>query len=177
MDDGKNGDGKNKDFREEMQRVGSLVQEIELIADPAIKASTKELVQLLMDLHGAAFDKMLGILADSGEPGMELIDRLGRDPLVSSLLILYGLHPEEFETRVVKSVERMRPQLRKQGCEIELLGMADGVIRVHIETGSHSWARLGRRCRPASREPFTMLRRTWLPCRLKAWKKSPRQVL
>ncbi len=54
------------------------------------------------------------------------------------MLILYGLHPEDLETRVVKAVDRIRPQLRKQGCEVELLGVNDGVIRVRVETGSHT---------------------------------------
>lgn len=127
-----------KDFRGDIQRIGGLVQELESIADPAVRSATKEFVQLLMDLHGAALEKALEIVAEGGEPGMNIIDRLGRDSLVSSVLILYGLHPEDLETRVVKAVDRVRPQLRKQGCEIELLGVNDGAIRLHVETGSHT---------------------------------------
>ena len=127
-----------KDFREEMQRIGGLVQEIEAIADPAVRAATKGLVQSLMDLHGAALEKALDIVAETGEMGLEIIDRLGRDSLVSSVLILYGLHPEDLETRVTKAVERVRPQLRKQGCEVELLGVNDGAIQLRVETGSHT---------------------------------------
>jgi Fe-S cluster biogenesis protein NfuA len=126
------------DFREDIQRIGGLVQEIELIADPAVRATTKNLVQSLMDLHGAAIEKALEIVADSGEPGMNIIDRMGRDSLVSSLLILYGLHPEPIETRVMKAVDKVRNQLRKQGCELELLGVNDGAIRLRVETGSHT---------------------------------------
>jgi Fe-S cluster biogenesis protein NfuA len=128
----------SRDFREDIQRIGGLVQQIESIADPAVRATTKNLVQSLMDLHGAALEKALDIVADAGEPGMNIIDRLGRDSLVSSVLILYGLHPEDFETRVVKAVDKVRPQLRKQGCEVELLGVNDGAIRLRVETGSHT---------------------------------------
>ena len=128
----------SKDFREDIQRIGGLVQEIESIADPAARAATKGLVQSLMDLHGAALEKTLDIVADAGEPGMNIIDRLGRDSLVSSVLILYGLHPEDLETRVVKAVNKVRPQLRKQGCEVELLGVNDGAVRLRVETGSHT---------------------------------------
>src|SRR6185437_10230976 len=103
-----------------MQRIGGLVQEIDAIADPAVQAATKGLVQSLMDLHGAALEKALDIVADAGEPGLGIIDRMGRDALVRSVLILYGLQPEDIETRVVKAVDRVRPQLRKQGCEVEL---------------------------------------------------------
>jgi Fe-S cluster biogenesis protein NfuA len=128
----------SKDFREDMERIGGLVQEIESIADPAVRAAAKNLMQLLMDLHGAALEKTLDIVAEAGVPGMNIIDRLGRDSLVSSVLILYGLHPEDLETRVVKAVDRVRPQLRKQGCEVELLGVSDGAIQLRVETGSHT---------------------------------------
>jgi len=127
-----------KDFREDIERIGGLVQEIESIADPAVRAATKNLVQSLMDLHGAALEKALDIVAEAGEPGMSIIDRLGRDSLVSSVLILYGLHPEDIETRVAKAVDRVRPQLRKQGCEVELLSVTDGAIRLRVETSSHT---------------------------------------
>lgn len=127
-----------KGFREDIQRIGGLVQEIESIADPAVRAAAKNLVQSLMDLHGAALEKALDIVADAGETGMNIIERLGRDSLVSSVLILYGLHPEDIETRVTRAVDRVRPQLRKQGCEIELLSAAGGAIRLHVETGSHT---------------------------------------
>lgn len=127
-----------KDFRGDIQRIGELVQEVESIADPAVRAATKDLVQSLMDLYGAALEKALDIIADTGEPGMGIIDRLGRDSLVSGVLILHGLHPEDIETRVVKAVDRVRPQLRKQGCEVELISVNDGAIRLRVETGSHT---------------------------------------
>lgn len=127
-----------RDFQDDMQRIGGLVQQIDSIADPAVRAVTKDLVQSLMDLHGAALEKALDIVAEAGEPGMDIIGRLGRDSLVSSVLILYGLHPEDLETRVAKAVDRIRPQLRKQGCEVELLGVNEGAIRLRVQTGSHT---------------------------------------
>jgi Fe-S cluster biogenesis protein NfuA len=128
----------NRDFREDMQRISRLVQEIEAIADPAVRAATQGLIQSIMDLHGAAWEKALDIVAEAGEPGMGIIDRLGRDSRVSGLLILYGLHPEDLETRLRKAVDRVRPQLRKQGCEVEVLDITDGRVRLRLETGSHT---------------------------------------
>jgi Fe-S cluster biogenesis protein NfuA len=127
-----------RDFREDMQRIGGLVQEIEAIADPSVRAATKALVQSLMDLHGAALEKALDIVADAGDQGIAIIDRMGRDALVSSVLILYGLHPEDLETRVTKAVERVRLQLRKQGCEVEVLAVKEGAVQLRVETGSHT---------------------------------------
>ena len=127
-----------KDFRERVQRIDGLVQEIEAIADPALRAATKGLVQSLMDLHGAALERALEIVAAAGEPGMELIDKLGRDPMVSSVLVLYGLHPEDLDTRVLKAIDRVKPQLRKQGCEVEILGLSEGAVRLRAQVGEHT---------------------------------------
>jgi Fe-S cluster biogenesis protein NfuA len=128
----------SRDFRADIERIGGLVQEIDAVADPALRATVKDLVQSMMDLHGAALVKTLDIVAGSGDSGMDVIDRLGRDPLVSSVLILYGLHPEDLETRVMKAVERVRPQLRKHGCELELIGTNEGAIHLRVEAGSHT---------------------------------------
>jgi Fe-S cluster biogenesis protein NfuA len=128
----------NRDFREDMQRISGLVEEIEAIADPAVRAASKGLIQSVMDLQGAAWEKALDIVSEAGEPGMGIIDRLGRDSLVSGLLILYGLHPEDLETRVRKAVDRVRPQVRKQGWEVEELDITDGRVRLRVDTSSHT---------------------------------------
>jgi len=128
----------DSDFREDMQRIGGLVEEIETIADPAVRAAAKDLVQSLMDLHGSALERALEIVSEAGEPGMNIINRLGSDPLVSSVLILYGLHPEDLETRVVKAVNKVRTSLRKQGCEVELTSVSEGAIRARVELASHA---------------------------------------
>jgi len=126
------------DFQQRVRRIGALVEEIESIADPVARSSTRQLVQLVMEFHGAALDRALEILANGSEPGMAFIDQLGRDPMVSSLLILYGLHPESLETRVSKAVERLEPKLRRDGALIELLGMEDGAVRIRVTPGAHA---------------------------------------
>lgn len=128
----------DKEFRARVQRIGGLVQEVEAIADPAARASTRILVQSLMELHGAALERALELVAEAGEAGMGIIDRLGRDPLVSSVLVLYGLHPEDVDSRVQRALERVKPQLRKQGCEVETLELREGVVRLRVQTGEHT---------------------------------------
>jgi Fe-S cluster biogenesis protein NfuA len=127
-----------KDFQERVRRIGALVEEIESIADPAVRTSTRQLVQLVMEFHGTALDRALEILANGGEPGMAFIEQLGRDPMVGSLLVLYGLHPESLETRVGKAVERLEPKLRRDGALIELLGIGEGAVRIRVTPGAHT---------------------------------------
>ena len=128
----------DKNFRERMQQIGDLVQKIEDIADPAVQATAKELLGLLMELHGTGLEKMLEITCRAGDPGVSIIDDLARDPLISSLLILYGLHPESLETRVTKALDRIRPGLRKHGGEVELLVVDEGLVRVRIDVGGQA---------------------------------------
>jgi len=128
----------DKDFRCRMEQIGDLVEKMEGIADPAVRAAAKELVARLMELHGAGLERMLEITFGAGEPAMGIIDAFGRDPLVGSLLILYGLHPEALATRVSKAVERIRPRVRKQGGEIELVSVEEGVVRIRVEAAAHT---------------------------------------
>ena len=127
-----------KDFQERVRRIGALVEEVESIADPEVRTSTRQLVQLVMEFHGTALDRALEILANGGEPGMAFIEQLGRDSEVSSLLVLYGLHPESLETRVGKAVERLEPKLRRDGASIELLGIEDSAVRIRVTPGTHT---------------------------------------
>jgi hypothetical protein len=71
---------------------------------------------------------VLAVAARYGDAASRLIDGLIRDEAVSSLLILYGLHPQDFETRVrgalknfegvkVISIEDGRIVLRMEGHE------------------------------------------------------------
>lgn len=127
-----------KDFQERVRRIGALVEELETIADPAARSSARQLMQLVMEFHGAAIDRILEILANGGEPGMAFIEQLGRDPMISSLLVLYGLHPETVETRVSKAVERLKAKLQRDGAAIEMLGIKDGAVSVKVTPGAHA---------------------------------------
>lgn len=131
-----------KSFQTQVQKIGALVHELEEISDPATRARTKELVQLLMDLHGKGMERMLEIVFEAGDSGAgtgaRTIDELGRDPLVSSLLVLYGLHPLDLEARVERKLEQIGPKLRKMGAEAKLLSVSEGNIRLQAKVESHS---------------------------------------
>jgi Fe-S cluster biogenesis protein NfuA len=95
-------------------------------------------VQLLLDLHAVGLERVLELVAKNGEPGQRVIDDLGRDPLVSSLLVLYGLHPLDLESRVTQAVEKLQPRVRKGGGELELLGIENGAVRLHLQVTGHT---------------------------------------
>lgn len=130
--------GDDKEFQERVHKIGSLVQQLEDIADPVVRSRVKELVQLLMDMHGTGLERMLEIIFQSGDHGARIIDELGRDSLVSSLLILYGLHPEDLQTRVERKLDKIRPKLRKMAADVHLITAADGAIRVQATLEGHA---------------------------------------
>jgi Fe-S cluster biogenesis protein NfuA len=130
----------DRDFQLKVQRIGELVGELENITDAEARAGAKTLVQMILDLHAVGLERVMEIIANRGEPGQHAIDELGRDPLVSSLLVLYGLHPLPLEIRVVQAVDGVRPRLRKSGGEVEVLGIDSGVVRLRLEVAGHACA-------------------------------------
>jgi hypothetical protein len=132
-----NGEVGQDDLGHDLERIGGLLGRIEAIADPASRAATRDLVQALMAWHGAAFERALEVAARAGEPGAAILSQWAEDPVISGVLLLYGLHPDDIEVRVRRALDRMRPQLRKQGCEVRELEVSDGVVRITVETGSH----------------------------------------
>jgi Fe-S cluster biogenesis protein NfuA len=126
------------EFQEKVKQLGSLIAQIDNLRDGPQKAAGKELVQLLMDVHGAGLERVMEIVFESGASGPGLIDKLGQDSLVGSLLLLYSLHPDDLETRVQKAMERIRPRLRKLACSVDLMSAIDGNVRVQLTTTGHS---------------------------------------
>ncbi|HEX8203348.1 MAG TPA: NifU family protein [Isosphaeraceae bacterium] len=122
-----------------LRRLEALVQEAEHLADPAARAHVRELVRTLLDYHGAALARLLDGLAEAESPGgSPLIERLARDDLVASLLLLHGLHPLDLETRVRHALERVRPRLRTHGGDVALLGVSsEGVVRLRMQGRCH----------------------------------------
>jgi Fe-S cluster biogenesis protein NfuA len=128
----------DKELNQRMQRLSGLVGELETIADPKSRAAAREVVQLVMDLHGQAFERILEVVFASGESGQRVIDQLGADPLVSSLLVLYGLHPEELDGRVSGALKKVATELRSHKVSAELISVEDGAVRVRAAVAANT---------------------------------------
>lgn len=119
-------------LRERMQRIADLVRRLDSLSDPGVRLQVRELLQSVLDLHGEAFGRMLERLHGAGETGDALIDDLANDPVVLSVLVLHGLHPLDFESRVRMAFERAEAALRGQGAIAELTGTRGGEVRIRI---------------------------------------------
>lgn len=120
-------------LQNKIQRIAGIVEQLESTADPNTRALVKDLLESLMTLHGAALERILEFARALGEPGAEWIKKCSRDELVSSLLILYGLHPDHLRTRVERAIENARPLLEKHAAHPELISVGeDGTVRVQL---------------------------------------------
>ena len=117
------------------RRIEELVAKLGASGDPAFLATARELVEALMDLHGAALERMLEMASAAGAAGRDIADKFGRDDLVGSLLVLYGIHPLDLEARVRRALEKLEPRLRKHGHRIDLISVDEGAVRLRVGAG------------------------------------------
>lgn len=120
-----------------LERIDGLVERLETGTDPVSGATARELVQLLMELHGAALERIVALVTQTGADGLTLIDRFATDPLIRSVLLLYDLHPVDPETRVRDAVEHTRPYVHSHGGAVELVSVNDdGSVHVRVQGAS-----------------------------------------
>src|ERR1700678_4340365 len=119
------------EFQRRLEAIEEVIRQIEAAGDPNVRTAARELVQLVMELHGTGLERILEILRSKGESGQSVLETLGRDDTVSSLLVLYGLHPVSLEERVKEAIEKANRQMRARSATVELLGMEDGAVHLH----------------------------------------------
>jgi Fe-S cluster biogenesis protein NfuA len=125
-----------KEFQQRIQQIESLVHKIERLDDKQAQASALELFRSIMDLHGAGLERMMSIAFNAGDAGKALINSFAGDDLVSSLLLLYGLHPLDLQERVMAALDKARPYLRQHGGSAELISVSEGAVRLRLEASN-----------------------------------------
>src|ERR1700679_152283 len=78
-------------------RIEQALEELHSTADPRTINLAEELLRLVSELYGAGFARAIE-LAQEHAPG--LIAAFVEDDLVSSLLLVQGLHPDSLDNRV-----------------------------------------------------------------------------
>ena len=125
------------EFQEQVRQLGKLIMQFDQMPEGPQKTACKQLVQLLMDVHGAGLERIMEIVFESAGPGPVTIDKLGHDNITGSLLLLYSLHPDDLETRVHKAIEQIRPRLRKLSCGVDVARIEEGAVQLRVTTSGH----------------------------------------
>ncbi len=128
----------SQEFQKRLGHVEELIAALESAPDSAMREQARELIQTLLDLHGTGLERILSVVYDSGVGGSAVIDELGRDSLVSGLLLLHGLHPLDLETRVRNAIEEVKPRLGLHGGSVDLLGVTpEGRVQLKLQGNCH----------------------------------------
>jgi Fe-S cluster biogenesis protein NfuA len=127
----------DRQLKERIRALDALLVEVDSFKDPQARSRTQRIVQCLMDLHGAALERMLECIADSPQSGVPLIHKLAEDESVANLLLIYGLHPLDMNSRVRLALDKVRPYLQSHGGNVELLGLEQGVVRLRLQGSCH----------------------------------------
>jgi Fe-S cluster biogenesis protein NfuA len=119
------------DLNQALRRLEELIGALDAYPDPAASAPARELVSLVLDLHGIGLASLLAIVTKAGG-GDAVLARFVADEKVRAMLLLHGLHPDDMETRVRRAVERQRPHLGVHGLRLEVAGISKGTVRLRI---------------------------------------------
>ncbi|WP_051442184.1 NifU family protein, partial [Arthrobacter sp. H14] len=119
------------------ERIGTLLDA--LGAGGALaRERAEDLVREVTDLYGGGLQRILEILDERALLDEATLDALTADELVSSLLIVHGLHPKDVGTRVSEALDSVRPYLGSHGGDVELLDISDdGVVTLRLLGSCH----------------------------------------
>jgi len=125
-------------FQKQLSHIEELINALDTAPDPTVFAKSRELVRALLELHGAGLERVFELIHGNASSGQTLIDQLAQDELISNLLVLHGLHPLDFETRVRNALESVKPRLGLHGGSVELIGVTpEGGIKLRLEGNCH----------------------------------------
>jgi Fe-S cluster biogenesis protein NfuA/nitrite reductase/ring-hydroxylating ferredoxin subunit len=108
------------------ERIQRLTAELKRQPDPTLRRLAEDLAASVLELHGEGLERLLAALDDDTR------ERLADDGVVSSLLMIHGLHPVPVEKRVLQALDQVRPYMESHGGNVELLGVEDGVVRLRL---------------------------------------------
>jgi Fe-S cluster biogenesis protein NfuA len=123
--------GNGEDPQQALHRLEELIRALDAHPDPSAKETARELLALVLDLHGIGLAKLMGIVT-TAEGGTAILARLVENEQVQAMLLLHGLHPDDLDTRVRRAVDRLRPHLGVHGLRLDVVEIARGTVRLRL---------------------------------------------
>jgi len=97
-------DRAEEDWAETGARIDTLLSGF---TGPLAQERAEELVRLVTDLYGAGLERLLDLLEKRGALTADVLSAISGDGLVSALLLVHDLHPEDPATRIGKALSSM----------------------------------------------------------------------
>jgi Fe-S cluster biogenesis protein NfuA len=107
------------------EKIEQMLEQVESHPDAGVRETTRELVRELLDFHREGLARMMELSENRAQ--------LASDPMVSPLLLLHGLHPDDLGVRVERALEKVRPYLGSHGGSVELVAIDAGRVRLRLQ--------------------------------------------
>lgn len=118
-------------LEQSLARLEELTAAIEGIADKKGREAARELLALLLDLHGRAFERLSAIV-EASPVRAALMEKIVDDRDIAAMLLLHGLHPQSVEERLRAVIARMGAVWSEGGLHVELLSAGAGFAMVQL---------------------------------------------
>jgi hypothetical protein len=113
----------------ESGRIAQLLDEVHDLAPAPAWERVEDLLRLVLSWQRQGLERLLAHARAAGAD--ERLDKkLEADEVVSSLLLLHGLHPVPPQERMRRALADLRPHLSARGAHAELIGVDGGVARL-----------------------------------------------
>jgi hypothetical protein len=112
-------------------RLETLTVALDSVTDSKAREAARELMEVLLDLHGLALARALAVVAKA-DGSTALMQGLAADPHVRAVLLLHGLHPQDADTRLKDVIARMHPQWSERGFRVDLIDASANAARVRL---------------------------------------------
>lgn len=111
------------------ERIEQLLDQLAATGESPARDLAEELLRAVSDLYGSGLARIVEITA---EVAPEAMSKLIEDDLVSGLLSLHDLHPDDLSVRITTALDSVRPMLGQHGGDVELLGVDEEAGAVHL---------------------------------------------
>lgn len=122
-------------LREHDARLARLLADAEAACGPVAWPRVEAVIAALVELYGAGLERLLAAARDLASSAGALDAVLVGDELVSSLLLLHGLHPVPLERRIRAALERLRLE-EPHAAPLAVVDVVDGVVRLRVDDPS-----------------------------------------
>lgn len=114
------------------QRIQELVEKIGALPDPDAREMLEETLGTTLNFYGHGFERLLELLGREGEAGRRVLDAIVRDPGLSGLLLIHGLHPVPLADRLQHALDKVRPYMESHGGDVELVSLENDHAVLHL---------------------------------------------
>ena len=121
------------DAREVGEKIARLLEELRAQANPYAWQRVDELLRTVLDLYGRGLARVIEI-ASGDASAEELRANLIADPLLTSLLVLHGIHPLDTQTRIERVLDNVRESLGPEAVAPAFVSLdSDSVLRLRLQ--------------------------------------------